>query len=156
NEMEWLVRFISAIRAVRAEMNVPPSARLALLVKGASPLTKARLELHRAIILTLARGETLESVDEAPAKGAVQVVVDEATVALPLTGIVDLEQEKARLTKEIGKLAQEIDKVDKRLGNDGFVAKAPPEVVEEQRERRQEWVTARARLTEALARIAAI
>ena len=154
-EMDWLVRFISAIRAVRAEMNVPPSARVTLLVKGAGADTLRRLADHRDIILTLARAGALDIVAEASSKGAVQVVVDEATVVIPLAEVVDLAQEKARLAKEIARLSGEIDKVDKRLGNEGFVAKAPAEVVEEQRERRNEWAVVRDRLSEALNRLAA-
>ncbi len=155
-EMDWLVKLISSVRAVRAEMNVPPSARVPLLVKGASAETLQRLATHRDIILTLARGASVVTVAEAPTKGAVQVVVDEATVLLPLAEVIDLNQEKARLAKEIAKLSGEIDKVEKKLGNQAFVAKAPPEVVEEQRERRDEWAAARAKLTEALERLAAV
>ncbi|HIJ62476.1 MAG TPA: valine--tRNA ligase [Rhodospirillaceae bacterium] len=152
-EMDWLVRFISAIRAVRAEMNVPPGARVALLVKGASADTARRLAVHRDIILMLARAASLEATEQTPLKDAVQVVVDEATVVIPLAEVIDLAQEKARLAKEIARLAGEIDKVDKRLANEGFVAKAPPEVVDEQRERRAEWAVARDRLSEALERL---
>ncbi len=151
-ELDWLVRLISQIRAVRAEMNVPPSAKMPLLIKDASALTQSRLAAHEGIILTLARASGIERVDEAR-KGAVQVVVDEATVLLPLAGVIDLDQEKARLTKEIAKLTGEIDKVEKKLSNEAFVAKANPEVVEEQRGRRDEWLAARAKLNEALARL---
>ena len=155
-EMDWLVKLISSIRAVRAEMNVPPSAKLPLLVKGASDVTRARLATHHGIISQMARAASIDVIDEAPGKGAVQVVVDEATIVLPLAGVIDLDQEKARLTKEIAKLTGEIDKVDKKLGNEAFVAKARPEVVEEQRERREEWMAAKAKLADALQRLAAV
>ncbi len=155
-EMDWLVKLISSVRAVRAEMNVPPSARLPLLVKGGSADTTRRLATHRDIILTLARAGSIETVAEAPSKGAVQVVVDEATVLLPLADVIDLGQEKARLAKEIARLSGDIDKVEKKLANQAFIAKAPPEVVEEQRERRDEWAAARAKLSEALERLAAM
>ena len=152
-EMEWLVKLISSVRAVRAEMNVPPSAKVPLLVKGASAETKARLVLHDGIIQTMARAAGIELVEEA-IKGAVQVVVDEATVLLPLAGVIDIAQEKARLSKEIAKLAGEIDKVEKKLSNEAFIAKANPAVVEEQRERRDEWAAAKTKLEDALARLA--
>ncbi|HLN22913.1 MAG TPA: valine--tRNA ligase [Patescibacteria group bacterium] len=155
-EMDWLVKLISSIRAVRAEMNVPPSAKLPLLVKGASDVTRVRLSTHHGIIAQMARAASIEAIDEAPTKGAVQVVVDEATIVLPLAGVIDLDQEKARLTKEIAKLSGEIDKVDKKLGNEAFVAKARPEVVEEQRERREEWMVAKAKLSDALQRLSAV
>jgi len=155
-EMEWLVRLISSVRAVRAEMNVPPSAKVPLLIKGASEQTKARLATHNGIILTMARSAGVELVADAPTKGSVQVVVDEATVLLPLADVIDLGQEKARLAKEISKLTAEIEKVDKKLTNEAFIAKANPDVVEEQRERRNEWATARAKLEDALTRLAEI
>lgn len=155
-EMDWLVRLVSSIRAVRAEMNVPPSAKIELLVKGASAETTARFATHAGIIQTMARAPQVTLVEDAPAKGAVQVVVDEATVLLPLAGVIDLDQEKARLTKEIAKLTGEIEKVDKKLSNEAFIAKANPEVVEEQRERRNEWVAARTKLSDALERLATI
>jgi valyl-tRNA synthetase len=154
-EMDWLVKLVSDVRAVRAEMNVPPSAKVPLLIKGAADVTKARLATHHDTILTLARALTIELVDDAPTKGTVQIVVDESTVLLPLAGVIDLEQEKTRLAKEIAKLSGEIDKVEKKLGNESFIAKAPPEVVEEQRERRAEWTLAKAKLSEALNRLAA-
>jgi len=153
-EMEWLVKLISSVRAVRAEMNVPPSAKMPLLIKGASEQTKARLATHDNIILTMARSSGVQLVEDAPTKGTVQVVVDEATVLLPLADVIDLAQEKNRLAKEVAKLVAEIEKVDKKLSNEAFIAKANPEVVEEQRERRSEWDAAKAKLEEALSRLA--
>ncbi|MDR3438230.1 valine--tRNA ligase [Telmatospirillum sp.] len=152
-ELDWLVKLISAIRAVRAEMNVPAGARVPLQIKGASADTLNRLQVHRDAILTLARAASIQSVDTVATKGAVQVVVDEATILLPLADVIDLAQEKARLNKEIAKLSGDIEKVEKKLGNESFVAKAPPEVVAEQRERLSEWGAARFKLTEALERI---
>ena len=155
-ELDWLVRVISSIRAVRAEMNVPPGARVPLLIKGAGEETKKRLATHRDSIMTLARAASLTLAEDAQSKGAVQVVVDEATILLPLADVVDLAQEKSRLAKEIAKLSNEIEKSEKKLGNREFIAKAPTEVVEEQRERLGEWVAARSKLTEALDRFSSV
>ncbi len=155
-EMDWVVEMITAIRSVRSEMNVPPGARLPLLLKDANATTKERLERHVALIQTLARLDSTQAVDDAPAKGAAQVVIGEATALLPLAGVIDVDQEKARLTKELAKVSGEIDKLAKKLGNEGFIAKAPPEVVEEQRERLAESEAAKAKLTEALDRLAAL
>ncbi len=151
-ELDWLVKLISSIRAVRAEMNVPPGARVPLLVKGAGEESKRRLATHRDSILTLARAASLDIVADATSQGAVQVVVDEATILLPLADVIDLAQEKTRLAKEIAKLSGDIEKVERKLGNPEFIAKAPGEVVAEQRGRLEEWVAARAKLTEALER----
>ncbi|HXP96647.1 MAG TPA: valine--tRNA ligase [Telmatospirillum sp.] len=155
-ELDWLVRVISSIRAVRAEMNVPPGARVPLLIKGAGDETKKRLATHRESILTLARAASVTLTEDATSKGAVQVVVDEATILLPLADVIDLAQEKNRLAKEIAKLSNDIEKVEKKLGNREFLAKAPAEVVEEQRERLSDWVTARSKLTEALQRFSSV
>jgi valyl-tRNA synthetase len=153
SEMEWLIRLIAAVRTARGEMNVPPSARLSLLVKGASAETQRRLATHRDIIHALARVGSVEIAEDAAAKGALQVVVDEATVLLPVGDVIDLAQERARLDKDRAKLDGEIGKIDAKLANPAFVAKARPEVVDEQRERRDGLAEARSRLTEALARL---
>jgi len=88
-----------------------------------------------------------------PPKGAVQVVVDECTIVLPLAGVIDIAAERARLEREIGKVDGEIRKIDGKLGNEAFVAKAPREVVEEQQERREDFTATRERLEAALARL---
>jgi valyl-tRNA synthetase len=153
SEFAWVVRAITAIRGVRSEMNVPAGARIALLVKGAGPKTAERIARHRELIATLARLGAIETAGEPP-KGAVQFVVDEAAFILPLAGVVDLERERQRLEKEIARFEGEIARIDAKLGNASFVAKAPAEVVEEQRERREDAARARDKLGEALARLA--
>jgi valyl-tRNA synthetase len=84
----------------------------------------------------------------------VQLVLDGATAILPLAGVIDLAQERERLQREIGKIEDEIAKAEKKLGNDAFVAKAPPEVVEEQKERLAEGRALRGKLAAALERLA--
>jgi valyl-tRNA synthetase len=149
DELDWVVKVITEIRTLRSEMNVPAGARLVLGYKDASPAAAARLDAHADIIRTLARLEKIEP-DTGTARGAVQIVVPEATLVLPLAGVIDAAAERGRLGKEIGKLAGEIDKIDKKLANPGFLAKADPEVVEDQRERREEAEAARSRLATAL------
>ncbi|MDE1900271.1 MAG: valine--tRNA ligase [Alphaproteobacteria bacterium] len=144
-EMNWLVRLISDIRAVRAELNVPAGAQVPLQVKGAGAETRARLERHAAIIARLARLSGVTHV-ETIAKGAAQSVLGEAVLILPLAEIIDLDQERARLKKEGEKLAAEIKKIEAKLGNKEFVDRAPPEIVEEQRERKAEAEATLARL----------
>ena len=133
-EMEWVVAAISAIRAVRSEMNVPAAAKVPLLIKDADAVTTARLGRHREHLLRLARLEEIELTDTAPT-GSVSVVVEGTTLILPLGAVVDLGQEKARLGKEIDRLDGELTKFAAKLGNPGFLAKAKPEIIEEQRER---------------------
>jgi valyl-tRNA synthetase len=151
-ELNWLIEVVSAIRSVRTEMNVPAGAKIPLLIIGAGVDTGTRVESQLQTLMRLARLETVDYASDAP-KGSAQIVVGEATFALPLAGVIDISAEQARLNKEIGKEDGEIEKIDRKLGNEQFVAKAPPEVIEEQRERRQAAVERRERLAAALARL---
>ncbi|PKQ01481.1 MAG: valine--tRNA ligase, partial [Alphaproteobacteria bacterium HGW-Alphaproteobacteria-12] len=151
-EMDWVIRFISEVRSVRAEMNVPAGAKIALLIKDASAESLARLERHRDLIQRLARLATVDIASEAP-HGAVQLVLDEATLILPLAGVIDLDAETARLRKELGKLADEVKKIDAKLGNAKFLAGAPDHVVEEQRERKADAEATIAKFADALKRL---
>ena len=153
-ELGWLVEIVARIRAVRGEMNVPPGAKIPLILKGASAETRGRVAEHRVLIDRLARLSDIGFGDAVPA-GSIQDVVGEATIVLPLADVIDLEQERARLQKEIDRADGEIAKIDKKLSNRGFIAKAPADVVEENRERREEAEQARAKLAEALKRLAA-
>ncbi len=150
DEMNWVVRLITSVRSMRSEMNVPPAAQIELKLKDAGPGSLARLDTHRDLILRMARLSSVEPLVGPTPKSAVQAVQDEATLVLPLEGIVDLDKERARLTKEIDKLAGEIKKIDAKLSNEQFVAKAPDEVIEEQRDRRAAADQARDKLQKAL------
>ena len=124
-------------------------------MKGASAATLARFDSHNDIILRMARLSGVETVDDT-AKGAVQIVLDEATLALPLADLIDVSVEKQRLTKEIDKVEVEIKKIAAKLANENFVAKAPPEVVEENQERKADAEATRDKLSAALQRLAAV
>ncbi len=152
-EMEWLIALISGIRSVRAEMNVPAGAKIPLVIVTAGEETRTRTATHQPAIERLARIEGISFADAVPANSA-QLVLGEAIHALPLGDVIDLEAEMARLRKEVGKLDGEIGKIDKKLGNPQFVAKAPEEVIEEQKQRKSDAVSRRARLKEALSNLA--
>jgi len=151
-EIDWMVRLIEETRSTRSELNVPAGAKIPLLLIGADASTQARLERYQDLIDRLARLEYSTSADAAP-KGSVTFVIDGSTVALPLEGVVDLPAESARLAKEIGKLEGEIGKMDAKLGNASFIEKAPEEVVEELRERREDAAASAAKLKHALEQI---
>jgi len=152
-EMDWVIRLISEIRGVRSEMNVPPAAQLTMLMRDAAPVSRARLAAHQDLIRRLARLDEVTIDGAAAPKGAVQIVVDEATVMLPLADVIDVSKEHARLTKDIAKLAGEAGKIESKLANEQFVAKAPPDVIEEQRERLAEARQALQKLTAARDRL---
>ncbi len=149
-EMSWLIRFISEIRSVRSDMNVPAGAKITLLVKDASAQTRTRLESYDEIIRRMARLEKVELLTGAAPKGSVQTVLDEATLALPIAGIIDLDKERARLKKEIEKLSSDIQKIDQKLNNDQFVANAPEEVLEEHKQRRSKAEASHKKFSQAL------
>jgi valyl-tRNA synthetase len=151
-EIEWMVKLIEETRSTRSELNVPAGAKIPLLLVGADDQTQARLERYQDLIDRLARLEYSTSADSAP-KGSVTFVLDGATVALPLEGVVDLPAEAARLSKEIAKLESEVAKMDAKLGNEAFVAKAPEEVVDELRERREQEAASAVKLKHALSQI---
>ncbi|SMQ63693.1 valyl-tRNA synthetase [Devosia lucknowensis] len=152
SELAWLVDVISNIRSVRAEMNVPASAKLQLVVSGAGEETLRRLVSGTSLISRLARLEEITPQNEVPGESA-QFVLGDSTFALPLAGVIDLAAEKARLEKEVGKLDGEISQVDKKLGNEQFVSKAPEEVIEEQKSRREAAAERREKILEALKRL---
>ncbi|WP_199231494.1 valine--tRNA ligase [Azospirillum sp. TSO35-2] len=154
DEMDWVVRLITSVRSMRSEMNVPPAAQIALKLKDAGEASLKRLDTHRDLILRMARLSSAEPLSGPVPKSALQAVQDEATLVLPLEGIVDLDKERARLSKEIDKLAGEIKKIDAKLSNEQFVAKAPEEVIEEQRDRREAADQARDKLQKALEMLA--
>ncbi|MDX1485677.1 MAG: class I tRNA ligase family protein, partial [Alphaproteobacteria bacterium] len=154
-EMDWVVGLISEIRAVRAEMNVPAGARLELMIRDLATAKLPWLQANEAQIKTLARiGSLATEAAEVP-DGSIQIVIDEATAILPLAGVIDLDQERGRLEKEITKAAGEIGKLEKKLSNKGFLEKAPEAVVEENRQRLAEAEAQKNKLEEALTRIAA-
>ncbi|MCT4657088.1 MAG: valine--tRNA ligase [Cohaesibacter sp.] len=152
DEINWLVDVITAIRSVRAEMNIPPSTQLKLEVVGASDASQSRLEGQKAIIKRMTRAEEIKISSEVP-QGSAQVVVGEATLCLPLAGVIDLEAEKARLEKEIDKISKVAAKFSGKLNNERFVANAPAEIVEEQKTKLAEQEALKAKVQEALNRI---
>jgi valyl-tRNA synthetase len=151
-DIDWVVDVVSAIRSVRAEMNVPPAAMIAASVKDASAQKRARLDAYGSLISANARLSSLQANEQAVANAA-QVVVGEATIMLALGGVIDFSKERERLTKEIAKLESDIAAITKKLANESFVAKAPAEVVQENRDRQATADAERRKLKEALARI---
>ena len=151
-EMGWVIRLVSGIRSVRSEMNVPAGAKIACVLVGAGQEARLRAASWEAEIKRLARLSALSFEDEVP-KHSAQMVLDEATVALPLEGVIDFAVESARLKKELEKVAKDMAAIDGRLNNPGFVAKAPPEVLEESRERKAELEAMKAKFEEALRRL---
>jgi valyl-tRNA synthetase len=152
-EIGWLIRFITAVRTVRAEMNVPPSVKCPVYLREASAQTLARAAAWVEAVGRLARASAVEAAPDPVPKGSAQIVLDEATVILPLADLIDLGAERIRLERERARAADEVEKVVRKLQNADFVARAKPDIVEENRERERTARLEVARLEAALARI---
>ena len=136
-ELDWLMTLITNIRSVRADMNIPPAKKAPLLML--SNTLDPRLATYAPQLSPMARVEHVELAEKAP-DAALQTVVDGVQFAIPLAGLIDMDAERKRLNKEIEKAQGEIDKIDKKLGNEAFVSKAPEKVVNLQKERRAGYV----------------
>ncbi|HEV7960846.1 MAG TPA: class I tRNA ligase family protein, partial [Rhizomicrobium sp.] len=152
-EMHWVIDLVKGVRSVRSEMNVPAAAKIALVLTSASVETQARLSRNRGVIETLARLNEAK-IGAAIPSGSAQFVIGEAVAALPLGDVIDFAKERARLEKELKKAEDEIARFDTKLSNEQFVARAPEEVLAEQREKRAEAASLASRLKEAVKRLA--
>ncbi len=150
SEIGWVVDLISEIRSLRAEMNLNVETELLLI--GADAGLQTRATRWEETIRKLARQSKIGFAEAAP-KSSAQIIVRGGVVAIPLEGVIDLGAEKARLAKEIGKLEGEVKKVDAKLANPGFLAKADEDVIEEHKERRDEAQARIEKLTAAMGRL---
>ena len=151
-EVGWLIELVNTVRSVRAEMNVPAGTLIPLELVNPSELTLKRAERWDAFFNRLARISGTYTREKA-SEGAVQLVVGSEVVALPLKGVIDLSAERARLDKELAKADADIKRVDAKLANEKFVANAPEEIVEEEKEKREAAVTRKAKILEAMERL---
>jgi len=152
-ELDWVVRLISEVRTVRAEMNVSPANTSPVLLRDASADNLARANRWIDAIRRLARASELRELTGDMPKGAAQAVLDEATIVLPLEGIIDLAAERARLDRDRGKAVKEVEQIARKLSNADFISRAPEDVVAENRDRLATAEAEVARLDAALRRI---
>jgi valyl-tRNA synthetase len=149
-EIGWVIDLVTAIRSLRAEMNM--TAAIPLVLAGASKETQGRAERWAEFIRKLARVSEISSAASAP-QGSAQLVVRGEVAALPLIGVINIAAERARLAKELAKADADIARVDAKLGNEKFVANAPQEIIEGEREKREEAVGRKGKIAEALDRL---
>ena len=155
-DIDWAIELIGAVRSLRAEMNLPAGAKLTVFLKDANDASCAHLKSFNNIIFSLARLEKLVcfAPEAEVSKDMVQAVFREAVILLPLKGVVDFAAEKERLQKEIAALDKNLEGYARKLGNPSFVERAPAAVVEEEKRRQSEALENKAKLQEALQRIA--
>lgn len=134
---DWLIAPVTGARGLRAEAGIAPSKTIDLRLRPRRPEGAEALRGFAARIAVLVRVGNMEILaGEPPKEPSKRQVLGTVEVILPLAGAVDLDQERARLTKERDKLVKELEGISRKLDNPGFVAKAPPEVVAKERERR--------------------
>ena len=151
-EINWVIKAITIIRSVRSEMNVPAGSKIPLIVSASNDLTQERLTRHEDVLKRLARLDTVSVQNNFP-EGAIQSIVDEAVFAIHLNEVIDIAAEADRLKKEIAKVEQEIAKISGKLGNKGFLEKAPDAVIEENKSRLQDEQSKLEKLETALDRL---
>jgi len=146
---EWLKNFVSSVRQIRSEMNIPPKQSISIIIQDASSLDHEKLETLDSFIRNLGSVESIthkESSDDLP-KSAI-ALLGEMKVFIPLAGLVDIEEEKSRLEKKLSKLNKELESIENRLSNDAFVEKAPIEVVDDLKAKFKRLVSDQSRIEE--------
>ncbi len=154
NDIDWAIDLISAVRSLRSEMNIPAGVKLTLYLKGADAASAEHLQSFASIICSLARLEKTEIYTGEITSDMAQGVFREAVLLLPLKGVVDFAAERERLNKELENLNKNLEGYARKLGNPSFVERAPAAVVEEEKRRQTEALENKAKVEEALLRIA--
>ncbi len=156
-DIDWLIQVIMEVRSIRAEMNIPAAAHLSVSFYEASPDVHRKVREYEDLLLKLARLQHVkvfsESLSPEEAKGAVQSIVGDSTLLIPLIGAIDVEAERERLQKDLAKVFAEIKEIDKKLSNKDFVSRAPQEIIDTQRQRLEAAQLAREKLEQALGRL---
>ena len=151
-EIGWVIDLVGAVRSLRAEMNIPQGIEIPLVLVAASTATQERAGRWEETIQRLARLSSISLAPSAP-PGAVALIVRGEVAALPLAGVIDFAAEQARLDKEMARVDSDIARIDAKLANADFLRRAPEEIVEGEREKREEATARRAKIIEALERL---
>lgn len=146
-EMGLLMEVIREIRTIRSEMRIPPSKEIAVLIQAPDPGERSILEGHVGYISHLCRAPQVRIRESAerPSTSAAAVVGD-IEIYVPLADLIDVEKERERIRRELGKVEKELEKIESNLANEQFLKKAPQHIVRAQRERREELLAVRERL----------
>jgi valyl-tRNA synthetase len=138
SEIQWLKKIILAIRNIRGEMNISPAKPLPLVLNKGTETDKKRIKWHEQYLKTLAKLESIDLVKEEKIPLAATAVIGELELHIPLAGLIDIDAEIARLNKEIDKLKTDISRAETKLENNGYITKAPEEVVAKERTKLEE------------------
>jgi valyl-tRNA synthetase len=156
-EMEWVMQFILGIRKIKGEMNIAPGKRVPVLLANATEADRQRAVDNRAYLDFLAKTESIEILTEGEdAPESATTLVGEMQVLIPMAGLIDVEAERQRLQKEIGRLRADQERTEKKLSNPNFVDKAPEAVVQKERDKLEESRTALGNLQQQLEKLTAL
>ncbi|NRF17226.1 valine--tRNA ligase [Vibrio coralliilyticus] len=156
-DIEWVKTFITAIRNLRAEYDIAPSKGLSVMVKVADEKDAARIEANKAVLSSLAKLDEIKVLAEGEETPACATkLVEKSELMIPMAGLIDKDAELARLDGEIKKTHGEIKRIEGKLGNEGFVAKAPEAVVAKEREKLEGYQETLIKLEEQKTTIAAL
>ncbi|EJL6398035.1 valine--tRNA ligase [Vibrio navarrensis] len=157
DDIEWVKAFITSIRNLRAEYDINPGKPLSVMLKAATAEDAARVEANKQVLISLAKLESvrvLAAGEETPA--CATALVGKSELMIPMAGLIDKDAELARLDKEVAKTQGEIKRIEGKLGNEGFVAKAPEAVIAKEREKLEGYKETLAKLEEQKTTIAAL
>ena len=156
DDIHWVKEFVMGVRRIRSEMNINPGAKLGVLVADASKQDLDRLTQHESLLASLARLESITTIDGNDAPESAIALVDQMRILIPMAGLIDKDAELARLAKEIDRLEKEVTRLEGKLGNKGFTDKAPEAVVAGEQKKLDEAKSSLAQMLEQKAKIAAL
>jgi valyl-tRNA synthetase len=155
DELEWVRQFIMGIRQIRSEMNVKPGQAVPVACQNGSHIDKQRIEANRSLLISLAKLKSISWLEpHDKAADSATALVGDMNLLIPLAGLIDRDAELARLQKNIHKLEQEAQRIESKLANENFVARAPSEVVNKEKVKLAEALSALASLKSQADRIA--
>jgi len=156
-ELSWVMQFVLGVRRIKGEMNIPPGKPLPVLLENVSPQDRRWLEASRRYLDFLARTKSVTPLAEnEQAPESAIALVGEMKVLIPMSGLIDKDAELARLAKEIGKLEADLQRTNQKLSNPNFVDKAPPPIVQKERDKIAEQTAAMTKLREQVVKIEAL
>lgn len=157
DDIEWVKAFITSIRNLRAEYDINPGKPLEVMLKAANEQDAARIEANKPVLVSLAKLESIRVLADGEATPAcATALVGKSELMIPMAGLIDKDAELDRLAKEIAKTQGEIARIEGKLGNEGFVAKAPEAVITKEREKLAGYQEALVKLEQQKATIAAL
>jgi valyl-tRNA synthetase len=134
-DIEWVRKFIVGIRQIRGEMDISPGKGLTVIMDNSTPDDRRRAEQHAPLLKRVGRIDQVEILESGEAPTSATALLGETRLLVPMKGLIDVDAERARLTKQLDKVRAEKAKAAGKLGNDNFVNNAPAAVVEQERQR---------------------